>query len=108
VQFRPLLEELGKRGLKHVLIEGGGQVAASALREGVVNKVLFFYGPKLLGGESRAMIGSLGVDRVIAGPVLHTLELYRLGDDILVSAYIGPKRREHAKGKEHAGRGISG
>ncbi|HEV8716317.1 MAG TPA: bifunctional diaminohydroxyphosphoribosylaminopyrimidine deaminase/5-amino-6-(5-phosphoribosylamino)uracil reductase RibD, partial [Candidatus Binatia bacterium] len=49
VRLRPLLAELGKRGIKHVLIEGGGQVAAAAFSEGVVDKVLFFYGPKLLG-----------------------------------------------------------
>jgi diaminohydroxyphosphoribosylaminopyrimidine deaminase/5-amino-6-(5-phosphoribosylamino)uracil reductase len=95
VRLRPLLEELGKRGIKHVLIEGGGQVAAAALREGVVDKVLFFYGPKLLGSESRAMIGSLGIDRVAAGFTLHTIEPYRLGDDMLVSAYV-KKNREGA------------
>jgi len=96
VQLRPLLAELGKRGIKHVLIEGGGQVAAAAFSEEVVDKVLFFYGPKLLGSESRAMIGSLGVDRVASGLTLHTLESYRLGDDVLVSAYVTKKGREHA------------
>jgi diaminohydroxyphosphoribosylaminopyrimidine deaminase/5-amino-6-(5-phosphoribosylamino)uracil reductase len=101
VRFRPLLAELGKRGLKHVLIEGGGQVAAAALAEGVVDKVLFFYGPKLLGSESRAMIGSLGVDRVASGLTLHTIESYRLGDDVLVSAYV------KKKGREYAGSGVS-
>ena len=95
VRLRPLLEELGKRGIKHVLIEGGGQVAAAALSEGVVDKVLFFYGPKLLGSESRAMIGSLGIDRVAAGFTLHTIKPYRLGDDMLVSAYV-KKNREGA------------
>jgi diaminohydroxyphosphoribosylaminopyrimidine deaminase / 5-amino-6-(5-phosphoribosylamino)uracil reductase len=96
VRLRPLLEELGKRGIKHVMIEGGGQVAAAALSEGVVDKVLFFYGPKLLGSESRAMIGSLGVDRVAAGLTLQTVESYRLGDDVLVSAYVKKNGREHA------------
>lgn len=91
VQLRLLLEELGRRGLKHVLIEGGGQVAAAALGEGVVDKVLFFYGPTLLGGEARPMIGPLGIDRVAAGLKLHTIELHRLGDDVLVTGYIGRK-----------------
>lgn len=96
VHFAPLLQELGKRGLKHVLIEGGGQVAAAALTEGVVNKVMFFYGPKLLGGESRPMIGPLGVDRVAAGLKLHTIELHRLRDDVLVTGYIEGKEKNHA------------
>ena len=97
VPLRPLLAALGRRGVKHVLIEGGGQVAAAALAEGVVDKVLFFYGPLLLGGESRPMIGPLGIDRVAAGLKLHTIELGRLGDDVLVTAYVGEKRRKHAR-----------
>jgi len=88
VQFLPLLQELARRGLKYVMIEGGGQVAAAALKERVVNKVLFFYGPKLLGGDGRPMIGALGVDRVAAGLKLHTIELHQLRDDVLVSGYI--------------------
>jgi len=97
VSLRPLLEALGRRGVKHVLIEGGGQVAAAALAEGVVDKVLFFYGPLLLGSESRPMIGPLGIDRVAAGLKLHTIGLDRLGDDVLVTAYVGEKRRKHAR-----------
>jgi diaminohydroxyphosphoribosylaminopyrimidine deaminase/5-amino-6-(5-phosphoribosylamino)uracil reductase len=96
VRFLPLLQELGSRGLKHVLIEGGGQVAATALVEGIVNKVMFFYGPKLLGGEGRPMIGPLGIDRVAAGLKLHTIELHRLKDDVLVTGYIEGKEKNHA------------
>ncbi|MSQ47990.1 MAG: bifunctional diaminohydroxyphosphoribosylaminopyrimidine deaminase/5-amino-6-(5-phosphoribosylamino)uracil reductase RibD [Deltaproteobacteria bacterium] len=95
IALRPLLKELGQRGIKSVLIEGGGQVAASALREGVVNKVLFFYAPLLLGGEGRAMIGPLQVDRVALGYTLHTLEVERSGNDVMVSAYVGAPRRNH-------------
>jgi diaminohydroxyphosphoribosylaminopyrimidine deaminase/5-amino-6-(5-phosphoribosylamino)uracil reductase len=75
------------------MIEGGGQVAAAALKESVVDKVLFFYGPKLLGGEGMPMVGPLGVDRVAAGLKLHTIELHQLKDDVLVSGYIRKERR---------------
>lgn len=92
IRFLPLLQELGRRGLKHVMIEGGGQIAACALKEGVVDKVLFFYGPKLLGGEGRPMIGPLSVDRVAAGLKLHTIELHQLKDDVLVTGYIWKER----------------
>lgn len=96
VQLLPVLYELGRRGLKSVMIEGGGHLAAAALKEGVVDKVLFFYGPKLLGGEGRPMVGPLGIDRVAAGLKLHTIELHRLQDDVLVTGYIGEKERNHA------------
>jgi diaminohydroxyphosphoribosylaminopyrimidine deaminase/5-amino-6-(5-phosphoribosylamino)uracil reductase len=95
IRLAPLLQELGQRGIKSVMIEGGGQVAAAALQEGVVDKVFFFYGPKLLGGEGRPMIGPLGIDRVAAGLKLHTIELHRLEDDVLVTGYIGGKENSH-------------
>jgi len=91
VPLRPLLAELGKQGHKSILIEGGGRVVAAALREGVVDKMLFFYAPLLLGGEGRAMIGPLGIDRVAAGQKLHTMTVERIGKDILVAAYVGEK-----------------
>jgi diaminohydroxyphosphoribosylaminopyrimidine deaminase/5-amino-6-(5-phosphoribosylamino)uracil reductase len=95
IALSPLLKELGRRGIKSVLIEGGGQVAASALREEVVNKVVFFYAPLLLGSEGRAMIGPLHVDRVALGYTLHALEVERSGKDMMVSAYISTPGRNH-------------
>ena len=96
VPLRLLLAELGKRGNKSVLIEGGGRIAAAALREGVVDKVLFFYAPLLLGSEGRAMIGPLGIDRVAAGQKLHTMTVERIGKDILVAAYVDEKGKRDA------------
>ena len=89
ILLRPVLETLARRGTKHVLIEGGGQIAAAALQEGLVNKVLFFYGSVLLGGDGRAMLAPLGVGRVAEGIKLHTMQMDRVGQDVVVSGYIG-------------------
>lgn len=88
VPLAPLLAELGKRGLKHILIEGGGQLAAAALQAGLVDKILFFYGPVLLGGDGRAMIGALGIDQVAAGIRVHKVQLKQYGVDVVVSASV--------------------
>ncbi|MEW6297227.1 MAG: bifunctional diaminohydroxyphosphoribosylaminopyrimidine deaminase/5-amino-6-(5-phosphoribosylamino)uracil reductase RibD [Thermodesulfobacteriota bacterium] len=96
VRLRPVLEALGKRGMKHVLIEGGGQVAAAALAEGVVDKVLFFYGPLLLGGDGRPMVGPMGIERLADGIRLHTITVRRLGGEVVVAGYVGKKGRAHA------------
>lgn len=95
IPLRSLLAELAQRGHKSVLIEGGGRVAAAAFREGVVDKVLFFYAPLLLGGDGRAMIGPLGIDRVAAGQKLHTMTVQRIGKDILVAAYVGERGKRN-------------
>jgi diaminohydroxyphosphoribosylaminopyrimidine deaminase/5-amino-6-(5-phosphoribosylamino)uracil reductase len=96
IRLSAALQALGKRGVKHVLIEGGGQVAATALMENVVDKVTFFYGPLLLGSEGRPMVGSTGIDRIAEGIRLHMVEVHRLGDDVLITGYVGKKRRTHA------------
>lgn len=88
IVLRAVLETLAGRGVNHVLIEGGGQTAAAALREHVVDKVLFFYAPILLGGDGRAMLGALAVGRVADGRKLHTMQLERIGRDVLVSGYL--------------------
>lgn len=88
IALRAVLETLAGRGVNHVLIEGGGQTAAAALREHVVDKVLFFYAPLLLGGDGRAMLGALAVGRVADGRKLHTMQLERIGRDVLVSGYL--------------------
>src|SRR3989441_5369651 len=51
VAWRDLLKELGRRGIASLLIEGGAEVNASALRERVVDRVLFFLAPRILGGR---------------------------------------------------------
>jgi len=46
-----LMIKLGSMSIQSLLIEGGGRVAAAALKEGIVNKVLFFLAPKFLGRQ---------------------------------------------------------
>ena len=87
------LTELGVVAGRHTY--AGWQVAASALREKVVEKVIFFYAPLLLGGEGRAMIGPLNVDRVALGYTLRALEVERSGNDVMVSAYVDKPGRNH-------------
>ncbi len=88
LSFPAVLKELGRRGDTHVLIEGGGQVAASAIREGVVDKLVVFYGPLLLGSEGRAMVGPLRADRVAAGVKLRRMKVEQLEQDLVVTAYL--------------------
>ena len=43
------------------MIEGGAAVAASALKAKIVDKIIFFYAPKIIGGDGRAMIAPLKI-----------------------------------------------
>ena len=88
VSWAALLKALALQGIVSVMIEGGGAVAASALQEKVVDKILFFYAPKILGGDGRPMIEALGFHRVKEAIAVKDLEFTRSGKDLLVSGYV--------------------
>jgi diaminohydroxyphosphoribosylaminopyrimidine deaminase/5-amino-6-(5-phosphoribosylamino)uracil reductase len=88
VRFDEVLVRLGRMGVMSVMIEGGAITAARALAQRVVNKIIFFYAPKILGGEGRSMIGSLGIDRVASALSVKHPKITRVGRDFCFSAYL--------------------
>lgn len=89
VPFQPLLESLGKMGITSLLIEGGGEINASALEEGIVDKVAIFYAPKIIGGrEAVGFIGGEGITTLSDAIMLDKVSTRRIGEDFLVEGYI--------------------
>ena len=84
-----LMRQLGDSGHLSVMIEGGGEVAAAALEERVVDKVIFFYAPKIIGGrDSVSSIGGIGAETIASSIRLDRVKVRRFGDDIAVEGYI--------------------
>ncbi|NIM03627.1 bifunctional diaminohydroxyphosphoribosylaminopyrimidine deaminase/5-amino-6-(5-phosphoribosylamino)uracil reductase RibD [bacterium] len=84
-----LMRELAKRGVTSILIEGGGRVNASALEMGLVDKVLFFIAPKIVGGEDAiTAVEGEGIDRIGQAIRLKDTKVRRFGEDILFEGYI--------------------
>jgi diaminohydroxyphosphoribosylaminopyrimidine deaminase/5-amino-6-(5-phosphoribosylamino)uracil reductase len=73
---------LAADGLQRLLVEGGGQVAASFLRCGLVDRIEWFRAPLLLGGEGRAAIGALEVRGLGDAPRFRRVAIEGLGDDL--------------------------
>jgi diaminohydroxyphosphoribosylaminopyrimidine deaminase/5-amino-6-(5-phosphoribosylamino)uracil reductase len=88
VAWRPLLRKLAQLGVVSVLIEGGAAIAASALKNKIVDKVEFFYAPKIIGGDGRAMIDGLGIGKMARSIALKRMAVQRSGSDILVCGYL--------------------
>ena len=88
IDLKTLVVQLGARGVTSLLIEGGAAVAASALGAGIVDKVLFFYAPKILGGDGIPMCSGPGPDKMSASLPVHRLEVSRVGEDVLISGYL--------------------
>jgi diaminohydroxyphosphoribosylaminopyrimidine deaminase / 5-amino-6-(5-phosphoribosylamino)uracil reductase len=83
-----LMRELGKQGMTSILIEGGSRIAASALAEGVVDKVMAFVAPKIVGGASaRTPVEGPGVERIANALTLDRMKVRAVGCDILIEAY---------------------
>jgi diaminohydroxyphosphoribosylaminopyrimidine deaminase/5-amino-6-(5-phosphoribosylamino)uracil reductase len=81
-------EGLAREGLTHVLVEGGGGLAAALLRAGLVDELHWFLAPSLLGGDARPALGALGV-RALGERVGFALrEVRRFGPDLYVRAFL--------------------
>ncbi len=88
-----LMRRLGEMGLASLLIEGGSQVAGSALRAGIVDKLCLFYAPKLLGGDDGVPIcGGQGPALMQDSLPVRIEAVHRFDDDLMVEAYPAPTR----------------
>jgi diaminohydroxyphosphoribosylaminopyrimidine deaminase/5-amino-6-(5-phosphoribosylamino)uracil reductase len=89
IDMDTLMERLGRQGVTSVLIEGGARVAGEALRADILDKVVFFYAPKIYGGDDGIPIcRGKGPDLMSAVTAVRDVELSRMGDDIMVSGYL--------------------
>ncbi|OHB72977.1 MAG: riboflavin biosynthesis protein RibD [Planctomycetes bacterium RBG_13_63_9] len=84
-----LLEELGRRRLTNVLVEGGGQLLGSLLDAGQIDEVHVFIAPKLFGGAGApGPIAGEGAEQVSDALVLNTPQIEQLGPDVHVHGRI--------------------
>ena len=84
-----LMQELGRREIASVLIEGGGSTLASAFEAGIVDKVMFFIAPKIIGGRRAvSAVEGTGAERMKDVLMLRDMTATPLGQDILIEAYV--------------------
>jgi diaminohydroxyphosphoribosylaminopyrimidine deaminase/5-amino-6-(5-phosphoribosylamino)uracil reductase len=89
LDLRWLLRKLGAEGVTSLLVEGGGEVNASFLLQGLAQRVAFFYAPMILGGrDSRRGVAGQGARTLAESLSLTDLEWRRLDRDWLLSARV--------------------
>lgn len=81
-ELRDVVKALAAEGLERLFVEGGGQVAGSFLRCGLVDRVEWFRAPMVIGGEGRPGIGALALDALADAPRLRRVEVREVGDDL--------------------------
>lgn len=85
VSLPALMTMLGKRGITSVLIEGGSTVNAAALRAKLVNHVVLYLAPTLMGGQdAKAVIGDRSPKRLAQALTLRHVTVRRIGKDLVV------------------------
>ena len=89
VSLPALLEALGKREVQDVLVEGGPTLAWSFVEAGLVDRVVLFLAPALLGGaDAPSVLGGEGFAPVGAGLRLRIVNVRRVGEDLEVEADV--------------------
>ncbi len=89
VNLVELMKKLGEQNIDSILLEGGGTLNASALEDGIVNKVYAYIAGKLIGGmDARSPVEGMGIDRMADAITLKDMEIERLGDDFCIVGYV--------------------
>ncbi|MDI6606501.1 MAG: bifunctional diaminohydroxyphosphoribosylaminopyrimidine deaminase/5-amino-6-(5-phosphoribosylamino)uracil reductase RibD [Candidatus Omnitrophota bacterium] len=89
VNLRDAMKKLAQLNITNILVEGGGTLLGSLFDEGLVDKVLFFISPKIIGGkEAVSSVMGRGISRIDKAVRIKDIKFRRLGEDFLVEGYI--------------------
>lgn len=89
VDLNFLMNELGRRKIDSVLLEGGGTLNYSALKCGIVDKIIAFIAPKIIGGDkAKSPVEGEGLKHMCDAFLLEKPNFRRFGDDIMIEGYL--------------------
>jgi diaminohydroxyphosphoribosylaminopyrimidine deaminase/5-amino-6-(5-phosphoribosylamino)uracil reductase len=89
VDLRALLQVLGQREATSVMVEGGGTLLGSFFDLGLVDRVVAFIAPVVIGGSTApGAVGGKGRATMAEVPRLRRLRVRRLGDDVMITGYL--------------------
>ncbi|MDP7244701.1 MAG: bifunctional diaminohydroxyphosphoribosylaminopyrimidine deaminase/5-amino-6-(5-phosphoribosylamino)uracil reductase RibD [Flavobacteriales bacterium] len=87
VDLKELAKELGKSEIASVMIEGGAELSGNAIKEGIVDKLLIFTAPKII-GNGLGPIKNLGIKKVNKAIKLKNILTKKIGKDFLVEGNL--------------------
>jgi diaminohydroxyphosphoribosylaminopyrimidine deaminase/5-amino-6-(5-phosphoribosylamino)uracil reductase len=96
VSLRALLGRLAQTGISSVLAEGGAGLGTSLVREGLVDELVLFFAPKLLGAPGISWLGELGIGRMRSTLRVADLQVSRVGADVMLTCFFPRRRRGRA------------
>jgi diaminohydroxyphosphoribosylaminopyrimidine deaminase/5-amino-6-(5-phosphoribosylamino)uracil reductase len=89
VNLKSCLSRLGEIGIMDLLVEGGSEVNGSFLDENLIDKLLLFFSPRLIGDpQALGIFGGRGVSKLQEAIILKEIKTKRIGEDILFEGYF--------------------
>ncbi len=85
-----LWRELGWRKVQRVLLEGGATLAAAALQDNLIDRVMLYVAPKLVGGSTFGIFAGSGCRNMAAATKLESVSYQQIGEDLLITGDIMP------------------
>jgi diaminohydroxyphosphoribosylaminopyrimidine deaminase/5-amino-6-(5-phosphoribosylamino)uracil reductase len=93
VDLRACLSKLAEMEIVHLLVEGGSQVNGSFLDEGLIDQLLLFLSPKLIGdSQALGIFSGRGASSLKEAIPLKELRIKRMGEDLLLEGYLEEKK----------------
>ena len=87
LDLKRLLRSLAQRDINRLLVEGGGEIHASFLRQHLADRMVVYLAPRVIGGrDARSLVGGEGPRRLADAPRLERLVSYRVGPELVVEA----------------------
>lgn len=77
-----ILEAATRARVSSLMVEGGGQLAASFMRAGVIDRIEWFRAPMVLGGDARPCLGGLGLEKLASAPTYQRISVKEVGADL--------------------------
>ncbi len=94
VDLKTLLKKLGEMGITSLLVEGGAEVQGSFLDAKLIDKLVFFYAPKLIGGnDAKCAFAAQGAENPAGAVNVRIERMKKLGKDLLVEGYPEYRRK---------------
>jgi diaminohydroxyphosphoribosylaminopyrimidine deaminase/5-amino-6-(5-phosphoribosylamino)uracil reductase len=90
IDLARLLEELKRRGIAMVLVEGGKGIITSLLAAGAVDRLVVVIAPKIIGQGTEA-VGDLGITRLSEAITFSSVKTRRLGEDVIFDGWLKRK-----------------
>ena len=88
INLKDMMKKLASLEIANILVEGGGTLVGSLFDEKLVDKIMFFISPKIIGGKDAiSSVMGQGITRVENAFKLKEVKLRRIGEDYLVEGY---------------------